>query len=305
MGNCNSIMRKTIITLFVILLLTFPGCRNASNDSAQERSNTKGLLESNVDNSESEYDGRIDDLNALSIGQRHQMLIDAIAKGDKQQFADLVVYPVRRTSPVPDIENKEQMVRYFDTLFDKSFRECVAHLDSNSWEEMGWRGWMLLNGEIWDTDPAIVINYSSPLEQQYAQELVGKDMARVHPSLRGNWKPYDCYLFDCSEFPFLDYSFARLDESTDHGQYEEPQYRLAIYRKGAGPSDRPAIVLMGKRVIEGSANIVSFNFETDDYTISLDPEYIHTGEPFFTVTNRHKEDLQFVVPGMRYLFPRS
>lgn len=131
-------------------------------------------MESNIDNSETEYDGCIDDFNTMSIGQRHQMLIDAIAKGNKQQFADLVVYPVRRISPVPDIETKEQMISYFDTLFDKSFRERIAHLDSNSWEEMGWRGWMLLNGEIWDTDPGIVINYSSPLEQQYAQELEKK-----------------------------------------------------------------------------------------------------------------------------------
>ena len=302
-------MKKYLISfpytffLLAAILLTIPGGRNAPNDSTQEQPDTKDLMESNIDNFESEYDGGIDDLNSITIGRRHQMLIEAIAKGNKQQFADLVVYPVRRTSPIPDIENKEQMVSYFDTLFDKSFRERIAHLDSNSWEEIGWRGWMLLNGEIWDTEPGIVINYSSPLEQQYAQELENKDMARVHPSLRGSWKPYDCYLLDCSEFPFLDYSFARLDESTNQGQYEEPQYRLAIYRKGAGPSDRPSIVLMGKRVIEGSANIVSFNFETDDYTISLDPENIHTGKPSFTVTSRHKEDLQFVVPGKGKFIP--
>ena len=39
-----------------------------------------------------------------------------------------------------------------------TFRKRVAKLDSNSWEQIGWRGWMVLDGEIGDTDPCIVVN---------------------------------------------------------------------------------------------------------------------------------------------------
>ena len=119
---------------------------------------------------ENEEDDMVSDFSdTLTTEQYHQMIIEAIANGDKKQFAKMLCYPVHRPDPLPDIENEQQMVQYFDILFDKPFRKKVAELDSNSWNLVGWRGWMILDGEIWDTDPCIVINYSSPIEQQYIE----------------------------------------------------------------------------------------------------------------------------------------
>lgn len=119
---------------------------------------------------ENEEDDMVSDFSdTLTTEQYHQMIIEAIANGDKQRFAKMLCYPVHRPDPLPDIENEQQMVQYFDILFDKPFRKKVAELDSNSWNLVGWRGWMILDGEIWDTDPCIVINYSSPIEQQYIE----------------------------------------------------------------------------------------------------------------------------------------
>ena len=83
----------------------------------------------------------------LSDGMYHQMILEAIANGDRQMFAKMVSYPLSRPYPLPDIETEEQMVHYFDTLFDKQFRQKIAKLDSNSWSNVGWRGSMVLDGE--------------------------------------------------------------------------------------------------------------------------------------------------------------
>lgn len=96
--------------------------------------------------------------DTLSDAKYHQMILEAIANGDKKMFAKMVSYPLSRPYPLPDIETEGQMVRYFDTLFDKQFRQQIAKLDSNSWDNVGWRGCMILDGEIWDTDPIICIN---------------------------------------------------------------------------------------------------------------------------------------------------
>ena len=227
--------------------------------------------------------------DTLSDEKYHQMIIEAIANGDKQIFAKMVSYPLSRPYPLSDIETEEQMVRYFDTLFDKQFRQQIAKLDSNSWNSVGWRGYMILNGEIWDTGPRINVNYSSPLEQQYAEYLSNKDMSRLHSSLRGNWKPYYCYLLDGSKYSNFEYYFARVDVSTDPNVEEESAYRVAVFKKGAKASDKPAIVMLGKRNLEGSMHIETLYFRSKKYTVIIDPMNVEDGKSYFTIYKGKKE----------------
>lgn len=222
---------------------------------------------------------------ALSDEKYHQMILEAIANGDKQTFAKMVHYPLIRSYPLPDIETEEQMVSYFDTLFDKQFRQQIAKLDSNSWNIVGWRGWMILDGEIWDTDPGIVVNYSSPLEQRYAEYLRKKDMSRLHSLLRGNWKPYYGCQLDDSECPDFEYSFARVDVSTDHDPDKEPSFRVAVFKKGTKASDAPAVVLFGERTIEGSMHLETLFFESDEYSIIIVMKDVEDGKSYFTICN--------------------
>lgn len=224
--------------------------------------------------------------DTLTMGQYHQMILEAIANGDKQLFAKMVSYPLCRQYPLHDVENEQQMVRYFDTLFDKQFRQQIAKLDSNSWDNVGWRGWMILDGEIWDVDPRIVVNYSSPLEQRYAEYLKKKDMARLHSSLRGNWEPYCCYHLDGAGFPSFEYSFARVDVSTDHNSETEPSFRVAIFKKGTKASDAPAIVLLGERTIEGSMHLETLYFKSDRYTVIIVPEDVVEGKSYCSIYDR-------------------
>jgi hypothetical protein len=191
---------------------------------------------------------------------------------------------------LPDIETEGQMVRYFDTLFDKQFRQQVAKLDSNSWDNVGWRGSMILDGEIWDTDPVICINYSSPLEQRYAEYLRKKDMSRLHPSLRGNWEPYYGCQLDGSACPGFEYSFARVDVSTDQEPDKEPSFRVAVFKKGTMASDVPDVVLLGKRVIEGSMQLETLYFESDKQAVIIVMEDVEDGKTYFTIYNDKKKD---------------
>lgn len=234
--------------------------------------------------------------DTLSDGKYHQMILEAIANGDKQTFAKMVSYPLSRPYPLPDIETEGQMVRYFDTLFDKRFRQLIAKLDSNSWDNVGWRGCMILDGEIWDTDPVICINYSSPLEQCYAEYLRKKDMSRLHPSLRGNWEPYCCYHLDGAGFPSFEYSFARVDVSTDHNSETEPSFRVAIFKKGTKASDAPTIVLLGERTIEGSMHLETLYFKSDRYTVVIVPEDVVDGKSYCSIYDRVGKEVARHIP---------
>ncbi len=241
--------------------------------------------------------------DTLSDGKYHQMILEAIANGDKQTFAKIVSYPLNRPYPLPDIETEEQMVNYFDTLFDKQFRQRIAKLDSNSWDNVGWRGCMILDGEIWDTDPVICINYSSPLEQSYAEYLRKKDMSRLHPSLRGNWEPYCCYHLDGSGYPNFEYSFARVDVSTDHDSETEPSFRVAIFKKGTKASEVPAIVLLGERTIEGSMHLETLHFKSDKYTVIIVPEDVVDGKSYCSMYDRTEREVTRHIPCKKHMQP--
>ena len=206
--------------------------------------------------------------DTLSYDEYHQKIIEAIANGDKQLFAQMVSYPLERRYPLHNIENEEQMIRYFDTLFDVSFREKVSKLDSNSWSSCGWRGWMILDGEIWNTDPCIVVNYSSPLEQKHSEYLSNKDMARLHESLQGEWRPYYCFQLDASTCPDFEYSYARVD--VINAYEKDVAFRVALYRKGESASVKPSIVMLGQQRIEGTMRFESFIFESDKGKIFID-----------------------------------
>ena len=251
----------------------------------------------NYDKNEGECPEMSSFSDTLTTGQYHQMILDAIANGDKEMFAEMICYPLHREYPLADIKDKQQMVCYFDTLFDESFRNRVAGLDSNSWEQIGWRGWMILNGEIWDTDPCIVINYSSPLEQRHAESLIKKDISRLHPSLRGNWEPFECYLLDGMGNPDFEYEYARIDVSTDLVSEDgEPVYRLSLFKKESNASDAPTLVLMGNREVEGSMHIVTFYFDSEEYYICIDPQNVEDGKSYFAMTIKGKTDREYVVP---------
>lgn len=288
------------VLLLVLFSVAFSFC-----SCGYKSSDKNALVETDTANMvvEEENRGLSHFSDTLSDGKYHQMILEAIANGDRRMFAKMVSYPLSRPYPLPDIETEGQMIRYFDTLFDKQFRQRIAKLDSNSWNNVGWRGSMILDGEIWDTDPIIYINYSSPLEQRYAEYLREMDMSRLHPSLRGNWEPYCCYHLDGSAYPSFVYSFARVDVNTDHNPETEPTFRVAIFKKETKAFDAPAIVLLGERTIEGSMHLETLHFKSDKYTVIIVPEDVVDGKSYCSIYDRVGREVARHIPCKKCMQP--
>lgn len=187
----------------------------------------------------------------LTDGERRQLVITCIANGDKETFAKLVRYPIRRDYPLRDIENEQMMIDKFDLIFDARFRDTLRTMDSNSWEEVGWRGTMLCRGMLWEYGPVKAINYSSPLEQKYRQKIIDAEISMLHPTLQGPWEPIERVLLDDKN-----YSFARIDWDTTRTY----GFRLTLFKKGADIGDKPALTLYGKYRTEGSIGYEIYTF---------------------------------------------
>ena len=77
-------------------------------------------------------------------------LAKAIEDGDAETVAKHIDYPLARKTPLPSIADEREFVARFPVLFDEAFRERMRNGSfSNDWDEVGWRGTMFGNGEIW------------------------------------------------------------------------------------------------------------------------------------------------------------
>ena len=195
-------------------------------------------------------------------------------------FADLVNYPLCRDYPLRNIENRQHMTAYFDTLFDRSFRDRVRNLDSTDWCPMGWRGSMLLNGEIWFSEGVTAVNYSSPVEQAHRAKLIKAEIKSLHPSLQGNWEPVDRMKF--SQGP---YGFARVDANGD-------RYRLTLFAPDARVGDKPLINWEGELLVEGTARVETYTFQGPEGSAVYSPTSMVSGQPEFELTLKGQEPLE-------------
>lgn len=88
-----------------------------------EEKNTSSITKSAVAADSASFEqGQEDSLTVEEGGNNIEEIVNCIVKGDKKKLASLCIYPIKRDYPLPDIENAKQMIAYFDTLFDKSYR---------------------------------------------------------------------------------------------------------------------------------------------------------------------------------------
>lgn len=254
-------------------------------------------------NSEEEFVSWEESFPGLTWGEMKQLIITSIAEGDKKTFAGLVEYPIRRDYPLRDIENKEQMIEKFDLIFDAKFRDTLRTMDSNSWEAVGWRGYMLCDGMLWGDGLVEIINYSSPHEQQLRQKIIKAEIAALHPSLRGPWEPIDRFLLDDSN-----YEFARIDmDTTPDGL----GYRLTLFKKNADVGDKPAMTLYGSLTMQGSICYETYEFGNNDvYGATYEPDYYPEGEeniesfrPFILLTKPNGKETRLTIAKNHYYQP--
>lgn len=189
-----------------------------------------------------------------------QLILTSISNGDKETFADLVHFPLHRQYPLKSINTKNEMIEYFDFLFDESFRETIGSLKRDDWQMIGWRGYTIMSGELWeDGGELVAVNYSSPAEQRLRDSLIKAEFDALHPSLQGNWTPIDRLLLADDN-----YGFARIDKST----ISDTLYRLSLFAKNAEISDKPIVCLNGHAQYEGNMGDGYFYFKSQDTVAS-------------------------------------
>jgi hypothetical protein len=133
------------------------------------------------------------------------------------------------------------------------------------WSEMGWRGIMFLDGDIWlDLDGRLIgVNYQSEIEKEKRESLLKIDKNSVHESIR-EFKAPVCIL-ETSKFRI------RIDDIGDYN------YRYVSWPINSKMSDKPDIILLhGEFISEGSGGNHGYVFKNGDY--SYDCEIIEMGE---------------------------
>ncbi len=186
----------------------------------------------------------------------------SVYDNDSVAFASMVQYPLARPYPLHDITDSAQMVAYYPVMVDDSLRSMATKADPG-WEQYGWRGWALNDGEVWvDEDGIYDIAYMSPAEKENYDRLVAREMMTLTPDMQKGYIPVACYRQTGADTVY------RIDRKQD-----DESYRLAVYTKGARRDTRPDRILAGKRVVEGSEMNTRYEFADSEgrATVYTDP----------------------------------
>lgn len=124
--------------------------------------------------------------------------VNAVAQNDKQAVAQMVEYPLRRIYPLRNITNETEFIDYYDILFNDSIRSLIISSTYDDWEEVGWRGTMFRNGDIWiiPSDGGyrlFKINTDSPIERKMALESIEIE-SKLAAFQDSDQVPIDCLL---------------------------------------------------------------------------------------------------------------
>jgi hypothetical protein len=168
----------------------------------------------------------------------------------------MIHYPLSRQYPLPDIKDKTEMQQRFKEVFDDVLLQKIINSNpAKDWSDVGWRGIMLGNGDLWlDYDGSLLaVNDQSEWEAKKRLELIEADRSRLHPSLQKYVEPI-CIL-KTKKF------IIRIDE------LENYNYRYASWPINKPMSDKPDLVILkGDVIFEGSGGNHYYEFKNGGYT---------------------------------------
>lgn len=282
-----------------------------SKDSATSISPTDAIA--NLDSMPQKTE--IEEKQDVAGGTKHiGSIMKSIANGDAEKLVSLCSFPIERKYPMRNIKDSKDMLKKFDKIFDRKFREKIKHTKISDWKSHGYRGysWGEENASIWVYDSLTKIDYYSPQEQQLYDELVKQEMESLHESLRGNgWHPFCCYK------DITDRSIMRVDIRerkvkkeenfhTDGFLYCTPQlqpfklrgdeeFRLAVFPRKYDLKGKPRFLLNGYVEIGGSANMRGYYFKKGNLEIYLGDIYYESEKELLSISkdgNESKHDVE-------------
>jgi len=181
--------------------------------------------------------------------------INAVKVGNIEKLSSKIRYPLNRTYPIPPIKNKQEFVKRYKEVFDDNLTKKIINSKlETDWDAVGWRGIMLLNGELWLNydGKLLAVNHQSRLEAKEQARLINAEKSSLHPSISNFIQPV--LVFETAQYRI------RID---DLGNYN---YRYASWPIKSKMSDKPKLVLSnGKLTPDGSGGNHNYQFKSGDF----------------------------------------
>jgi hypothetical protein len=182
--------------------------------------------------------------------------IATVKSGSIEKLSNKVSFPLKRAYPIPPIKNKQEFAKRYREVFDDEFtKKIINSKPLTDWSDVGWRGIMLLNGELWlDTDGKLIaVNHQSKPETKEQARLIDAEKNKLHPSILNFKQPV--LVFETAQYRI------RIDDLGNNN------YRYASWPIKSKMSDKPALILTrGKWTPDGSGGNHNYQFKSGDYT---------------------------------------
>lgn len=181
--------------------------------------------------------------------------IKLVKSGNVQKLSSKIKYPLNRAYPISPIKNKQEFVKRYKEVFDDNLiKKIINSKVETDWSDVGWRGIMLLRGELWlDIDGKLTaVNHQSKLEAKEQARLINVEKNSVHPSIRNFEQPV--LVLETAQYRI------RIDDLGNNN------YRYAAWPIKSKMSDKPKLILTnGKFKPDGSGGNHNYQFKSGDY----------------------------------------
>lgn len=249
-------MKNSKFTILGLVIL-LSGCKQIDDKSSEVIENKIDTIVKTEIASGTQEDQNAD-LNANEIDSI-QEIISLFKQGNVEKIANKINFPLKREYPIPDIEDKQEFINRFNTIFDSSFIIRIANSKLEQWSKVGWRGIMLDDGLLWmaNSDGTITtVNYQSNYEKRLRATLITKEKERIHSSLKTFESPV--------------YKLATKDYLIRIDQVNNKKYRYASWKIGENESSKPDLIIEnGVFEFQGTGGNSVITFKQENYTYKI------------------------------------
>ena len=185
--------------------------------------------------------------------------IDNIKNNNRQAIAAHVIYPFGREYPLKRIKTEAEFVTRFDEVFDQNLKNIIIKSNpKKDWTQMGWRGIMLNQGDLWidEAGDLIGVNYETLKTKNLKKSLIERDKSWLQESLRNFERPV-CQIKTKTHT-------IRIDEM------KGGTYRYTSWKIGRKMSEKPDLLIeKGEKIVEGTSRSTRFVFKNEGHEFEI------------------------------------
>jgi hypothetical protein len=251
---------KQSYSIYLLFALLLCSC-NQQNGKDTAESNVPLGDTARIDSAAPEIQEAMEASDELEVAEKDSILrmISLFKAKNIDAISEKISYPLEREYPIPSIKDKAEFKKRFQEVFDAFLVAKITNSKIEDWSEVGWRGIMLDNGEVWmgNSDGTITsVNYQSEFEKQRKETLIAEDKEKIHPSLKTFRLP--TYKIKTKNY------LIRIDE------LENEKYRYASWKVSDNESSKPEIVIQNGTIeFGGSGGNHVITFVNGKYTYKV------------------------------------